>query len=615
MGNVAKIVKKLLVLFLFVSISIDTFAAVVGDNDGSAFVTKAEFDALKENFNDQIENYNKSIDNKIDGAIAAYLAGISLSTKEYKRSSLEVAGQTYQGVNRKSYVFCGNDSVYFIRRYNSEGNKFAKNYNPSFDAAPWLEYEFNNELWFGNNNANAISSGGAELWGPDQTRINMRIRYQLKDDAGNTYPAQNATIFVVDNDNYVTTFKVDAALQGLSYRFSQDYWNTADIMARGFVADASHMWKITFKDVVNANGTNGMGYSTRQLGDPDAAQMTIYAQRLYANNTNSKSGWTYSGKTLVSRGGTTYYIMEQTPYTLNNYDIGNNAVLGAWIDNHLHFEESTYGENYAWCMPFGHLLPNRKVACFGQWPAWNNVVWKTFDTQNLGNIMSSSTREWSDTTGNYTWLLRSGEKYINRASGLTRAYFNEYDRDIADFIEFDGMLPVWKENPMKDWRLLKNKNINNALSIDAYYAAAPPLTDEFSTAGTFTWVAKVNIDDVERIPGRNWSNWGNNRIYFTSKPMDDIEYDGTDVKVSNTKKFQYKKHDTTDDYADCQSQVINGKTYYYLTMDHNTYYDFKMDVEAKETVYYMVFDESRPNDYFIEVMEHPDYQIEFVSES
>ena len=54
-------------------------AAVVSDNDGSAFVTKSEFEALKQSFNDQITNYNDSIDSKIDGAIASYLAGVNLA--------------------------------------------------------------------------------------------------------------------------------------------------------------------------------------------------------------------------------------------------------------------------------------------------------------------------------------------------------------------------------------------------------------------------------------------------------------------------------------------------------------------------------------------------------
>ena len=51
-------------------------AAIVSNNDGSTFVTKAEFEVLKKDFNEQIDNYNQSIDSKIDGAIASYLAGL-----------------------------------------------------------------------------------------------------------------------------------------------------------------------------------------------------------------------------------------------------------------------------------------------------------------------------------------------------------------------------------------------------------------------------------------------------------------------------------------------------------------------------------------------------------
>lgn len=69
-------IKGLLALILVTAFSMSTMGAVVSDNDGAAFVTKAEFDALKKNFKSQIESYNESIDNKVDGAIAAYLAGI-----------------------------------------------------------------------------------------------------------------------------------------------------------------------------------------------------------------------------------------------------------------------------------------------------------------------------------------------------------------------------------------------------------------------------------------------------------------------------------------------------------------------------------------------------------
>lgn len=75
--------KKVLTLIIaFTLLSSNLYAAVISDNDGSAFVTKSEFEALKRNFADQITNYESSIDSKIDGAIASYLAGVNLTKKE-----------------------------------------------------------------------------------------------------------------------------------------------------------------------------------------------------------------------------------------------------------------------------------------------------------------------------------------------------------------------------------------------------------------------------------------------------------------------------------------------------------------------------------------------------
>lgn len=72
-------IKKIISIFFIFIISVNSFAAIVSDNDGSAFVTKAEFEALKNSFSKQLDDYNASIDGKIDGAIASYLAGIKLS--------------------------------------------------------------------------------------------------------------------------------------------------------------------------------------------------------------------------------------------------------------------------------------------------------------------------------------------------------------------------------------------------------------------------------------------------------------------------------------------------------------------------------------------------------
>ena len=73
--------KKLAVVLLVVLMSIESLAATVSDSDGNAFVTKAEFEKLKYEFNVQINRYNNSIDNKIDGVISNYLNSLRLNSK------------------------------------------------------------------------------------------------------------------------------------------------------------------------------------------------------------------------------------------------------------------------------------------------------------------------------------------------------------------------------------------------------------------------------------------------------------------------------------------------------------------------------------------------------
>ena len=69
---------KILIIFFVLVLCVNNFSAVVSDNDGSAFITKSEFDSLKNNFQSQLDSFNSTIDNKIDSAIASYLAGITM---------------------------------------------------------------------------------------------------------------------------------------------------------------------------------------------------------------------------------------------------------------------------------------------------------------------------------------------------------------------------------------------------------------------------------------------------------------------------------------------------------------------------------------------------------
>ena len=99
MRKSTRLLKRLVALILVLLLSIESFAAVVGDNDGAAFITKAEFESLKKEFQTQIDRYNSSIDNKIDGAIAGYLSGIKVG----KKSKINLNGELKNVVLGKGY--------------------------------------------------------------------------------------------------------------------------------------------------------------------------------------------------------------------------------------------------------------------------------------------------------------------------------------------------------------------------------------------------------------------------------------------------------------------------------------------------------------------------------
>ena len=93
--------KVLNIIFVILLLSYNVIAATVSDNDGSAFITKSEFDSLKSNFQSQIDVYNTSLDNKIDNTIASYLSGITVETEKDMTSLLDNNGVYGQKINLK----------------------------------------------------------------------------------------------------------------------------------------------------------------------------------------------------------------------------------------------------------------------------------------------------------------------------------------------------------------------------------------------------------------------------------------------------------------------------------------------------------------------------------
>lgn len=97
-----------LICFAMIICNLNTFSVAVSDNDGAAFITKAEFDSLKKNFQSQIDQYNTSIDSKIDLAIASYLSSIKTASSSNKNTVLAEDIYMYDntsGTTRMRYVY------------------------------------------------------------------------------------------------------------------------------------------------------------------------------------------------------------------------------------------------------------------------------------------------------------------------------------------------------------------------------------------------------------------------------------------------------------------------------------------------------------------------------
>ena len=102
------IYKKIIaILTLSILIVFDSLAAAVSDNDGAAFISKAEFDSLRNTFQAQINKYNSDIDNKITTAISAYISGVI----QEKTSKLNT-GFVLDGDENKKIIFVGKTNDY-----------------------------------------------------------------------------------------------------------------------------------------------------------------------------------------------------------------------------------------------------------------------------------------------------------------------------------------------------------------------------------------------------------------------------------------------------------------------------------------------------------------------
>ena len=176
---------KYLCILLVCSLVLEVNAAVVADNDGSAFITKAEFDSLKNNFQSQIDSYNTAIDSKIDNAIASYLSGLKTEVEVRFDGFVEVLATS-------DPIFATSSDTFTIKKQFWNHAAGSMTFFGGGGGAPHTIFPWESKAW---------SSGGPGS--SDQEKRYMFWEY-LSDDISNI--KSNMPGFEFDNEGNINTY-------------------------------------------------------------------------------------------------------------------------------------------------------------------------------------------------------------------------------------------------------------------------------------------------------------------------------------------------------------------------------------------------------------------------
>ena len=277
-------ISVLLLASIILMMTICSHSAAVSDNDGSAFITKAEFDSLKNDFQHQLTEYNSNIDGKIDAAISGYLSG--LTTKEtYNVDSI---------LNQlKSYHFT------------KDFNYFGKKTNIGDYYRYWAYYYFT----YGQN---ALSTGDSVYYG-----VGLRGGTNVTEPVEKTSGSTNSNYIICGDSNWNNSYIVpNYGVESYNYYYMlaqssvqssapNTYFSSANSVSYTGVFDGSN-FGIRFY-----NGTIGFGGLTRavalsySVSPIDLAWSSYDAYALPGNAINTSDDCYYiKNNELVSLGST-----------------------------------------------------------------------------------------------------------------------------------------------------------------------------------------------------------------------------------------------------------------------------------------------------------------------
>ena len=384
MKKIIRLAKNLIIVFVIILNSMSSYAAV-GANDGSAFITKAEFDALVNTFNEQMDGYEHSLVSKVDGAIANYLAGLDdHETLTLKPHFIKVTGESENITSRKwddypyGYLVPKvTASVSYSANLNSSGATYSK-------SANW-------NLANSNKNANG-------------KRI---LVTEVVDNGVKKYYYAGYTV------NYGETF--DIAWSYLKNNYDDGYVNGNHYLYP-LVFKGTQQTIFTGSDQWNNFGT--FMHSTANMGTArtpsgiavnvsiDDYDKTRKFDVVYSDNDNSSTAKQYIYRFV--EGQTTKFIAGEDKISKILLSVTNGYIWNATSASNINFNYFTY---------FGNNAPNYRTSSLtkaSSYPGYNtylnNNYWPT-----TAPVEEGSGCKWSDIYYND----RTEYKYKQSGSGGT----------------------------------------------------------------------------------------------------------------------------------------------------------------------------------------------------
>ena len=394
-----KMVRKfriILTLIMVIVLISHSFAVVVSDNDGSAFITKAEFDSLKNSFQSQIDSYNANIDSKIDSAISQYLAGIKTEIVETIKTGFVLDGKS----NAVIFVGKSND-------YNHMSNELR-----SIDTIT--------DFFAGTFATNAYYI---------QDSYDTFV-FDASYEKGNS----NSFVFVLDKDNRVTTSKKNVLLNITRiYACYSTLHNQKGMVWKGItqILDLPEVLSNSSNAYINSTEARKWGFQTAVVGSDkpsDLYPLGPLSNKLFSSNGDASTG---TAGYNSSRYAVAWYN-DETAVLVDIIKTSDVSITGTDTAPNMHWPN---GSNYN-VKSFDSDHPWSKITSVKKYSDTAIDYTYTYKNRAASGWCSSQASSFTPAVSGY------GADFDTVNKSFSNVYYDETSNEWKKNVSYAGGLPI-----------------------------------------------------------------------------------------------------------------------------------------------------------------------------